>query len=735
MISAQYKAAVAWVIRLGAYIIPFIPLYIASDLFFPFITGKAFAFRIIVEIVFAAWVWLILVAPEHRPRKSQLLIAFTVFLAVLTLSTIFSENLTRSFWSNFERMEGLVMHLHLFAYFLVLSSMFERKHWHTFFALFVVAGFFENIYVMIQHLGYIPSLQGITRVDGTIGNPTYLAAYLLFVVGFSLLMRLWSQGSPWRYWYDFMAVFSLIAMYFTASRGISVGLLGGILVFVMFVLWPRASHIVALRYRYGAFGLFVVAMLCAGGLYVFRSSAFVLNSPVLSRVASISLAQGAARFKIWAIGWRGFQDYPIIGRGLETYANVFSRYYNPALYNQEPWFDRSHNIILDWLNSAGVAGLFSYLALLGAALVCLLRLVRKNAITLLEGGLLTALLAAYVIQNLFVFDQLATYVSLVALFAYLASTERVVSGAVASSAKLFVPELKVMSAAIAGFVLVASLATTFYFINVKPIRANLALIDALRRASVGDLLGTVAAYADALDEGPLGRQEIREQLTRFGVAFAGATNIPDDQKLLALQTILGEAQKNVAENPLDPRGVIYLATFLNRVGLTDAAIQALDRALVLSPKKQQIYFEKAESYFQKNDYVHAIPVLRAAFDLDTRFDTARQNLIAAYILSGDQKNADVLLLEGYGRLDPPIDLFAAVYTRAANYVRLEGITRSLVANIPANTGYRINLAKLLVGLGRRTEAILSLREAIQAIPTFATEGGSLIEKIQKGEAI
>ncbi len=735
MVSSQYKSFVLWVIRAGLYIIPFIPLYIASDFFFPFITGKAFAFRIITEAVFAAWLWLVLVAPEYRPRKSQLLIAFSIFFAVITLSTILSENPTRSFWSNFERMEGLLMHVHLFAYFLVLSSVFERKHWLIFFNLFVVAGFFESVYVMIQHWGYIPSLQGITRVDGTIGNPTYLAAYLLFVLGFSLLLRLWSAGLPQRYWYDFMAAFSFAAMYFTASRGISVGLLGGILVFVVFMLWPRAHHAPSARYRWGVLGLFGVAVLAAGGLYLFRASAFVLNSPVLSRVASISLVQGAARFKIWSIAWRGFQDYPFLGHGMENYATVFSKYYDPSLYNQEPWFDRSHNIILDWLNSAGIAGLLSYLALLGAAFACVLRLVRKGAVTALEGGLLSGLLAAYFVQNLFVFDQLATYVSLVALFAYCAASERAAFAVTARPSKLFVPPLGAMGAVVTGAVLVIALGAVLYVVNVKPIRANLALIDALRLASTGDLSGVVTAYADALDNGPLGRQEAREQLTRFGVAFAGATNVPDDKKLSVLQTILREAQTNVAENPLDPRGIIYLATFLNRVGLNDAALQALDHALVLSPKKQQIYFEKAESYFLKNDFAHAIPVLTAAFDLDTRFDTARQNLIAAYILNGDQKNADKLLMEGYGRLDPPIDLFVTVYERARNFVRLEGIERSLVANIPANVSYRTNLAKLLAALGRRSEAIKSLREAIQFIPTFATDANILIEKIQKGENI
>ncbi len=44
----------------GLAFIAFIPLYVSGSLFFPFITGKAFVFRILVEIIFALWLVLIL---------------------------------------------------------------------------------------------------------------------------------------------------------------------------------------------------------------------------------------------------------------------------------------------------------------------------------------------------------------------------------------------------------------------------------------------------------------------------------------------------------------------------------------------------------------------------------------------------------------------------------------------------------------------------------------------------
>src|SRR3989344_2619506 len=104
--------ALLWIIRGGAFIVPFIPLYISKVLFFPYITGKAFVFRIIVEIIFAVWIFLAVYYEEFRPKDSYLLRAVGAFIFIAVLATIFGVNPYFSFWSNYERMEGLVTYLH-----------------------------------------------------------------------------------------------------------------------------------------------------------------------------------------------------------------------------------------------------------------------------------------------------------------------------------------------------------------------------------------------------------------------------------------------------------------------------------------------------------------------------------------------------------------------------------------------------------------------------------------------
>ena len=110
------------VLIFGLFLVPFLVLFVPSSFFFPYIAGKAFAFRLIVEIITAGWLVLADQSPKYRPHRSYILLAATIFIVVLGVAMVAGENPYRSFWSNFERMEGLVTHLHLFFYFLLRNQ-------------------------------------------------------------------------------------------------------------------------------------------------------------------------------------------------------------------------------------------------------------------------------------------------------------------------------------------------------------------------------------------------------------------------------------------------------------------------------------------------------------------------------------------------------------------------------------------------------------------------------------
>jgi hypothetical protein len=65
-----------WVALGALFLIPFLPLVVANDMFFPFITGKNFWFRILVECALGAWVLLAIADPAYRPKFSWTFVAF-----------------------------------------------------------------------------------------------------------------------------------------------------------------------------------------------------------------------------------------------------------------------------------------------------------------------------------------------------------------------------------------------------------------------------------------------------------------------------------------------------------------------------------------------------------------------------------------------------------------------------------------------------------------------------------
>lgn len=82
-------------------IVPFEPLAIVA---YPFIVGKALYFRFLVECAFALWVIFIIWYPHYRPPRSWLLIALLAYVAVALLTSFTGSSVSRSLWSNYERM-------------------------------------------------------------------------------------------------------------------------------------------------------------------------------------------------------------------------------------------------------------------------------------------------------------------------------------------------------------------------------------------------------------------------------------------------------------------------------------------------------------------------------------------------------------------------------------------------------------------------------------------------------
>jgi O-antigen ligase/Flp pilus assembly protein TadD len=713
----------------GLFLILFLPLYVSNVLFFPFITGKGFAFRILVEILLGAWIILALRDASYRPKKSLILSAAAMFLGVMAVADALSENPFKSFWSNYERMEGFVTLAHLFAYFLIAGSVLTARNlWERFWQTSLGVNVILVGYGMLQLLGKLDIHQGSSRIDATFGNATYFAVYLLFHTFIAAFLAVRHRGALWARWaYGAIIIVNLFALYHTATRGAILGLLGGVFITAILIAIFEKEN---LRLKKYTIVVLVITLLVPASLFLLRNNEWVNQSLVLSRFTSISLHEKTteSRFMVWNMAWQGFRERPIFGWGQESFNFVFNKYYDPKMYDQEPWFDRAHNVFFDWLIAGGILGLLAYLSLFGAILYYVWRR-NDSSFSVAEKSILTGLLAGYFFNNLFVFDNLISYILFFSLLAY-------VHGANAVPGLWFKKQEGVGISSYAQTIIQPAVlvATIFvlYAVNYQPLAANLNLISALQRQS--SLSVNLDYFKKAIARNSFGTPEAREQLA-IAASNILATSASQDIKSSFISTAVQELENQIKRVPQDARYQLFTGSLLNQIGNYDQAIVFLKNAQALTPQKQQVYFEMANSYLNKGDYRNAVDVTKTAYELDPDYDNARMVYAMALIYKGDKAQANEILapIEEKPGLDFQFEQrLLKAYLDTKDYKSAERMLNGFVATDPKNYQYHLSLGAVYLQEGQRQKAIGELQKAIDANPDFKTQGEYYINEIKAG---
>ncbi|MEK7186967.1 MAG: O-antigen ligase family protein [Patescibacteria group bacterium] len=632
------KHSLKAIIFSGLFLIPFIPFLVSSSFFFPFITTKAFAFRVIVEIVFGAWLILALLDKEYRPRKSPILFALLSFLVVIGIANLFGEAPVKSFWSNYERMEGYVALLHLGALFLVMGSVFRSIDWKRWWNTSLVASFLLVIYCSFQLAGVLTINQGGVRVDGTLGNASYLAVYLLFHIFVALIFFFRSgKNSGLKWLYGLLALLQLFILYHTATRGAILGLIGGLIIIAVLNLGSKAD---AKFRKVSVVGLIALVVLIGSFLLV-KNSSFVRNSPVLERFASISteeLKSGGRSF-VWPMALKGIKEKPLLGWGQDNFNYIFNKYYDPNMFRLEPWFDRAHNIFLDWAVAGGLLGLASYLSLYAVLLYIIWR--KDQILSWTEKSMLTGLIAAYFFHNIFVFDNLVSYILFFALLAQIHSESKEQGSGLENSKR---SDLEKPSIAIALPITAVLTVLVIYFVNISSLRTNLNLLKALVASQgVGGGTGeSITLFEKAHGGARLGRPEVVEQIEARAPTIL-ASNLPIETRneffRFASRAIVAQAETL----PTDARYQLIAGTFYLTTGSLDEALKYLERAQELSPGKQAIRLERGIALIEKGEKQQALQVFKEAFLLAPENAEAGIFYLIGAIYAGDRKTEQELL--------------------------------------------------------------------------------------------
>lgn len=704
-----------WSVLIPLFLIPFVPLFIANGMFFPFITGKAFAFRILVELALGGYVLLALLDKTYRPKFSWTLVLYGSLVVWMALADFFATNVHKAFWSNFERMDGWVTLVHMFVFFVILGTVLTAdKLWRKWWLFFLSGTALVCIYSLFQLAGMAEIHQGGARVDATFGNAAYLAVYLLFATAVALWQGIESKG--WLRYYLFgLAALSAIIIFTTATRGAVLGLVGAVGLGAGLWMFEAGNK----KQRMIAGGVLAILIVLVGAFFALKETPFIKGDPTLTRIASISAADGSTRFTLWNMALKGVAERPVTGWGHEGFNYVFQEHYTPDLYAQEPWFDRAHSTYIDWLVSGGIPALLLFLGLLGSAVVALYRKTTARP----ERILLVSALAAYAFQAIFVFDNLFSYLILATL---LAAAHSVSGSDIPFLQKQ--KELKDMQATtVAGTLVLAGTVALVWMVNVPSMDQAQKLVQALNQ-SQRTPAKAVALFDGVYATGGLGSQEASEQYIQIAGVLKSRPEIDAKTRGEIYTSALERLGDQVSRAPHDARLRIQYATGFRGIGAYDLALEQSALALKESPKKQTLMLERGYEFWESGDLQGARDTFVAMYELDTSFKELAAYAAAGEIAVGNTKEGDAILQTAYGTTKVDAEPLVLAYFHAKDYVRLIGVLESHLIDEPTVGSY-IRLASAYVLNGEYGRARATAQKALTLFPESAQSIREFISRI------
>lgn len=711
------------IIRVGIFATLITPLIVLRNAYFPYIVPKTLYFRVVVDVLLLVYLWLCWRNQFWLPKKSWLSASLIFYYIVLVLATIFSINPIRSFWSTWERMDGTFTLLHIFALVLIMTHVFiDDKWWRRFFVWQVVLAFLMYSYSLAQRVGASFTFEsGATRVTGTLGNPAYVAAFALFYLFISLWLFWGSKKQWWRWFYLAMGVISLFILLLTQTRGAQLGLLVTFL-FIAATLFFLEGYKNKSLLTLAIIGVMVVALWVTA--FIYKDSAWVKNNNYIYRTVSISLKESTIQTRLfsWKGGLKEFSNYWLIGVGPENYQVIFNKQFDPNFLNFSPgevWFDRAHNMVVEMALTRGLFGLLSYLGLFGVAIWLLARLYRKNAINKISFILLTSAFISYFLQNLVVFDALATYLLFFILLAYVYYLENKDSG---STNFTYVSFDGVKKYILQGSIAILVVLSIWSFVqNFRQMNGNAKIIQAFI-SSNQNYQSTIDGYYQAIKLGePI--TEIRVLLLNYLMSVAGQlqNNTGTDPKFKDqvrsdFKMALNEMEKSALEEKnnlffyfiLD-RGYI---TYMNAFGdgsVLPRALEVASQAIDLSPKNLRAWYLLAELKMMEKKNNEAIDIFKKVAYWNRNYLEPTWTLSTVYFQNNqiDQalKEVDYLLDRGYvWENQNQLAQLANYYEQKQDLPRLVVIYKQLISKQPQQKDWLPKLAAVYLKLGKQDEA-------------------------------
>ncbi|MBL7155300.1 MAG: O-antigen ligase family protein [Candidatus Portnoybacteria bacterium] len=676
------------------------PLLVLTNLLFPFITSKAFCFNLLIELTIISFACLIYFNRKYLslPKRNWILFIFFGYLLIKIISDLFGFSFFKSFWGNFERMMGLFTWLHFLIFLILLITLFRRKKdYILLFDISIIVSLLVSLYALLQKAGVSFVLDSGWRLQSTIGNAAFLAAYLIFNIFFALYLLLKKDKLSWRIYYALAIVLQAIILFFTATRGGILGLVAGFGLFLLLGLWLSQSK----KLKISLLAIIIFLLAVSGVFYLSRDSSFVQNIESLRRIANISFEDSTvkSRLLLWQLSPKAWQDRPLLGWGENNINLAIDKYYQEEI--REDWFDSTHNIFFDNLISHGLLGLFFYLGLIFSLFLYLFKQRKKNQ---KEFIVFVPLLAAYLFQNFFLFD---THTSLIM---FLLTISFIVVNFNLNADNNKKPDRKGYSVFILFILIILALGSIF--LNIKAVRSAYYVAES-RRYSIINTQKGMLLYNQAIDNTYYGYENIAnlgadwlKDIFNKRIEFLGNVN---DLVILTRKVM----NKGISRDPLYSKNYLVMAKIYQLARnydekYLDESISLLEKAQLLSPNRLAIYNGLAQAYFYKNDFEQSIDYLKQGMIYDPYIGRSYYNLGVMQLLARkiEEGKESIALASGQGYqflIDDYLRL-VNIYIDLKDYPEAINCYKKAIEINPDRTDFYTGIAAIYKEMGNKEKA-------------------------------
>lgn len=404
-----------------------VPLVFSGDTSELFELNKMWLTFGITAIIGATWASKMVLEKRITIQRTPIDLLLMLFLVSQIISTIFSLDPYVSWWGYYSRFNGGLLSTicYIILFYAFVSNLQLKQVWKTLFVS-LIAGLCVSLWGFPSHFGYDPTcllFRGTLdiscwtyefvptiRTFSTLGQPEWLAAYMAFLTPLAMAYAMKNKSKKGTsIAYAALSVLFYLLLVFSNTRA---GFLGFWIANAFFWAAVYFKKLYSKEYFMRMFliiNLLFVLSTFLFGIPIGQLSKFTLPQLMQSHAAAAPAAQtstqtqaaqngtpatsaldddgitdsGAIRLLVWEGALKAWENNPLFGTGVETFAFAYYKYKSPAHNMTSEWdylYNKAHNEFLNYLATTGIFGLGSYLGFLGifVFLVCK-EMVKSNA--------------------------------------------------------------------------------------------------------------------------------------------------------------------------------------------------------------------------------------------------------------------------------------------------------------------------------------------------------------------